>query len=75
MSVTCLLELGELIQVSRGYLNLFSKAKAAKLVRELVDQFLSMDASTGMEVGRSIDIVFEAVFIINLHSYVNVHVG
>lgn len=46
-----LVELGELVRVSRKHLGLFSKAKAAKLVRELVDYFLDMEASTGMEVG------------------------
>ena len=46
-----LIELGDLVRVSRRHLGLFSKAKAAKLVRELVDYFLDMEASTGMEVG------------------------
>ena len=45
------LELGDLVRVSRKHLHLFSKAKAAKLVRELVEYFLDMEASTGMEVG------------------------
>jgi len=44
------LELGDLVRVSRKHLHLFSKAKAAKLVRELVEYFLDMEASTGMEV-------------------------
>ena len=31
-------------------IDIFSKAKAAKLIRELVDRFLDMEASTGKEV-------------------------
>ena len=46
-----LTELGALIQTTRATINVFSKAKAAKLIRELVDQFLDMRASTGNEVG------------------------
>ena len=51
MCVCVSLELGDLVRVSRKHLHLFSKAKAAKLVRELVEYFLDMEASTGMEVG------------------------
>lgn len=43
-------ELGELIKSTRPFLNLISKAKAAKLVRALVDLFLDMEACTGLEV-------------------------
>ena len=45
-----LLELGGLIKFIRPFLKMVSKAKAAKLVRNLVDIFLDMEASTGMEV-------------------------
>ena len=45
------LELGGLIKFIRPFLKMVSKAKAAKLVRNLVDVFLDMEASTGMEVG------------------------
>ena len=44
------LELGGLIKFVRPFLQTVSKAKAAKLVRSLVDSFLDMEASTGMEV-------------------------
>ncbi|CAG0880559.1 unnamed protein product [Darwinula stevensoni] len=43
-------ELGDLIKEARPFLACISKAKAAKLVRELVDKFLDMEAGTGMEV-------------------------
>lgn len=43
-------ELGELIKTTRPFLNLISKAKAAKLVRALVEMFLDMEAGTGFEV-------------------------
>lgn len=43
-------ELGELIQTTRGMIEIFSKAKAAKLIRELVDRFLDMSKTTGKEV-------------------------
>ena len=43
-------ELGELIQTTRGIIELFSKAKAAKLIRELVDRFLDMNKTVGNEV-------------------------
>lgn len=44
-------ELADLIKVTRPFLSSISKAKAAKLVRSLVDMFLDMDAGTGIEVG------------------------
>lgn len=43
-------ELGELIVFTRPFLNLVSKAKAAKLVRNLVDMFLDLEAGTGQEI-------------------------
>merc|ERR550519_278840 len=43
-------ELGELIKLIRPFTKLISKAKAAKLVRGLVDIYLDMDAATGYEV-------------------------
>lgn len=43
-------ELADLIAKSRPFLNLISKAKAAKLVRTLVDYFLDLEADTGKEV-------------------------
>ena len=43
-------ELAEVISNTRGIIDQFSKAKAAKLLRELVDIFLDMRQSTGREV-------------------------
>jgi 26S proteasome regulatory subunit N6 len=43
-------ELAELIVYTRPFLNLVSKAKAAKLVRNLVDMFLDLEAGTGEEI-------------------------
>lgn len=43
-------ELGELIVYTRPFLNMVSKAKAAKLVRNLVDMFLDLEAGTGEEI-------------------------
>ncbi|XP_022309800.1 26S proteasome non-ATPase regulatory subunit 11A-like [Crassostrea virginica] len=43
-------ELAGLIKFTRPFLVFVSKAKAAKLVRGLVDMFLDMEASTGKEV-------------------------
>lgn len=43
-------ELADLIMVTRPFLALISKAKAAKLVRSLVDLFLDLEAGTGIEV-------------------------
>ncbi|XP_077978278.1 26S proteasome non-ATPase regulatory subunit 11A-like [Glandiceps talaboti] len=43
-------ELAGLIKFARPFLNLVSKAKAAKMVRALVDLFLDMEAGTGKEV-------------------------
>ena len=47
---TFLLDLGNLITFIRGIIEIFSKAKAAKLIRELVDLFLTMGAETEHEV-------------------------
>ena len=47
-------ELGVLIQTTRGMIDFFSKAKAAKLLRELVDSFLDMRQSTGKEVCQQV---------------------
>jgi 26S proteasome regulatory subunit N6 len=43
-------ELADLIRSVRPFLNQISKAKAAKLVRQLVDMFLDMETKTGLEV-------------------------
>lgn len=43
-------ELADLIKTTRPFLSLISKAKAAKLVRTLVDYFLDLEAGTGIEV-------------------------
>ncbi|XP_064647631.1 26S proteasome non-ATPase regulatory subunit 11-like [Lineus longissimus] len=43
-------ELAGLIRFIRPFLGLVSKAKAAKLVRAMVDLFLDMEAATGKEV-------------------------
>lgn len=43
-------ELGSLVKGVRPFLKSISKAKAAKLVRTLVDLFLDMEAGTGLEV-------------------------
>nr|UCK81613.1 26S proteasome non-ATPase regulatory subunit 11A [Arenicola marina] len=43
-------ELAGLIKFTRPFLSLVSKAKAAKLVRHLVDLFLDMEAGTGKEI-------------------------
>lgn len=43
-------ELAELIKATRPFLGMISKAKAAKLVRSLVDYFLDLEAGIGIEV-------------------------
>lgn len=43
-------ELAELIKQTRPFLSMISKAKAAKLVRSLVDFFLDLEAGIGIEV-------------------------
>ncbi|KAM7372652.1 hypothetical protein PAMP_009804 [Pampus punctatissimus] len=44
------IELGGLLKYVRPFLNSISKAKAARLVRSLLDLFLDMEAATGQEV-------------------------
>ena len=45
----------------KGSVGMFSKAKAAKLIRELIDQFLNMrpSARKGKEVERSMNIIID----------------
>ena len=43
-------ELAELIIYTRPFLNLVSKAKAAKLVRNLIDMYLDLEAGTGERI-------------------------
>lgn len=43
-------ELADLIKATRPFLSMISKAKAAKLVRSLVDFFLDLEAGIGIEV-------------------------
>lgn len=43
-------ELGGLLKFVRPFLISISKAKAARLVRSLLDLFLDMEAATGQEV-------------------------
>lgn len=43
-------ELADLIKLTRPFLGMISKAKAAKLVRTLVDYFLDLEAGIGVEV-------------------------
>ncbi|KAF4803828.1 26S proteasome non-ATPase regulatory subunit 11 [Turdus rufiventris] len=43
-------ELGGLLKYVRPFLNSISKAKAARLVRSLLDLFLDMEAATGQEM-------------------------
>lgn len=47
-------ELMGMIQYTRPFLGLVSKAKAAKLVRTLVDLYLDMEAATGEEVSLKV---------------------
>uniref|UniRef100_A0A8C6H6E4 26S proteasome regulatory subunit Rpn6 N-terminal domain-containing protein n=1 Tax=Mus spicilegus TaxID=10103 RepID=A0A8C6H6E4_MUSSI len=48
-------ELGGLLKYVRPFLNSISKAKAARLVRSLLDLFLDMEAATGQEVELCLD--------------------
>ncbi|KFM79696.1 26S proteasome non-ATPase regulatory subunit 11, partial [Stegodyphus mimosarum] len=50
-------ELATLIKLTRPFLGLVSKAKATKLVRALVDMFLDMEASTGLEVEMCLECI------------------
>lgn len=43
-------ELGELIVYARSFLAMVSKAKAAKIVRNMIDMFLDLEAGTGEEI-------------------------
>jgi len=43
-------EIAEMVKFTRPFLSCISKAKAAKLVKGLVDLFLDMNAETGLEV-------------------------
>lgn len=49
--------MADLIRNVRPFLNKISKAKAAKLVRQLVDLFLDMDAATGLEVDLCLECI------------------
>ncbi|KAL7989954.1 hypothetical protein Chor_012620 [Crotalus horridus] len=51
-------ELGGLLKYVRPFLNSISKAKAARLVRSLLDLFLDMEAATGQEA-RLISLYFD----------------
>ncbi|XP_042912786.1 26S proteasome non-ATPase regulatory subunit 11 isoform X2 [Parasteatoda tepidariorum] len=50
-------ELANLIKTTRPFLNQISKAKAAKVIRALVDLFLDMEAGTGMEVDLCLECI------------------
>jgi len=50
-------DLAGLIKITRPFLGLVSKAKATKLVRALVDLFLDMEASTGLEVEMCLECI------------------
>uniref|UniRef100_A0A670ZRH1 Proteasome 26S subunit, non-ATPase 11 n=1 Tax=Pseudonaja textilis TaxID=8673 RepID=A0A670ZRH1_PSETE len=51
-------ELGGLLKYVRPFLNSISKAKAARLVRSLLDLFLDMEAATGQEA-RLVSLYFD----------------
>ncbi|NWH64823.1 PSD11 ATPase, partial [Geococcyx californianus] len=50
-------ELGGLLKYVRPFLNSISKAKAARLVRFLLDLFLDMEAATGQEVDLCLECI------------------
>ncbi|NWS16594.1 PSD11 ATPase, partial [Pachyramphus minor] len=50
-------ELGGLLKFCRPFLNTISKAKAARLVRFLLDLFLDMEAATGQEVDLCLECI------------------
>uniref|UniRef100_UPI00358FE948 26S proteasome non-ATPase regulatory subunit 11 n=1 Tax=Myxine glutinosa TaxID=7769 RepID=UPI00358FE948 len=50
-------ELGGLLKFVRPFLNAVSKAKAARLVRSLLDMFLDMEAATGQEVDLCLECI------------------
>lgn len=51
------IELGGLLKFVRPFLISISKAKAARLVRSLLDLFLDMEAATGQEVGLCLECI------------------
>ncbi|KAH0626938.1 hypothetical protein JD844_002245 [Phrynosoma platyrhinos] len=51
------IELGGLLKYVRPFLNSISKAKAARLVRSLLDLFLDMEAATGQEVDLCLECI------------------
>lgn len=55
--VLSILELADLILITRPFLQQISKAKAGRLVRTLVDLFLDLEAGTG----REIDLIKECI--------------
>uniref|UniRef100_A0A8B9HWR2 Proteasome 26S subunit, non-ATPase 11 n=1 Tax=Astyanax mexicanus TaxID=7994 RepID=A0A8B9HWR2_ASTMX len=67
-------ELGGLLKYVRPFLNSISKAKAARLVRSLLDLFLDMEAATGQEVELcEIGSVFSTVFLFIKSPSINAH--
>uniref|UniRef100_A0A8C6U9X0 Proteasome 26S subunit, non-ATPase 11 n=1 Tax=Neogobius melanostomus TaxID=47308 RepID=A0A8C6U9X0_9GOBI len=50
-------ELGGLLKYVRPFLSSISKAKAARLVRSLLDMFLDMEAATGQEVDLCLECI------------------
>jgi len=69
-------ELVGLIKFTRPFLALVSKAKAAKLVRNLVDLFLDLEAGTGKEVnmihctGKEVTLIVLKFLLYRLYSFV-----
>lgn len=49
--------MGGLLKYVRPFLNSISKAKAARLVRSLLDLFLDMEAATGQEVDLCLECI------------------
>lgn len=63
-------ELMAMIQYIRPFLALVGKAKAAKLVKTLVDLFLNMEAATGKEVSlKALFKCYGLIFIFVEHHY------
>jgi hypothetical protein len=56
-AVLILPELGGLLKFVRPFLISISKAKAARLVRSLLDLFLDMEAATGQEVDLCLECI------------------
>jgi hypothetical protein len=63
--------LGELVVFTRPFLALVSKAKAAKLVRNLVDMFLDLEAGTGEEVLKTSCIKVRFFEVTHLNIYID----